>query len=100
METASARPLQTSPGRATPTMTATESFPIPVAVFAHNEENHIIRCLESLSLAADGSPLSAYVLANGCTDRTEEIVRGYAQTHPGVSLISIAVGDKANAWNV
>lgn len=41
-----------------------------------------------------------YVLANACTDATESVVRRYAAEHPGVQLVSIALGDKANAWNV
>ena len=72
---------------------------IPVAVFAHNEARTILACLESLQTAAEQAP-ACYVLANACTDRTEEIVREYRDTHPNVHLVSIALGDKANAWNV
>lgn len=71
----------------------------PVAVFAHNEEADILRCLDSIYAAAPGQPVQIYVLANGCSDRTEQLVSDYAQSHPGVHLVSIAVGDKANAWN-
>jgi hypothetical protein len=39
-------------------------------------------------------------MANGCTDNTEAVVRGYAETHDGVHLVSIPLGDKNNAWNV
>lgn len=73
--------------------------PWPVAVFAHNEARNIIACLDSLQVAA-GYPLECYVLANACTDRTETLVREYSAVHPNVHLVSIAVGDKANAWNV
>ena len=72
---------------------------IPVAVFAHNEARTILACLESLQTAAEQAP-ACYVLANACTDRTEDIVRKYRDTHPNVHLVSIALGDKANAWNV
>jgi hypothetical protein len=68
----------------------------PVAVFAHDEEDHILETLGSL----DDPRVHAYVLANACTDATERLVKAYAQTHPGVTLVSIPLGDKANAWNV
>ena len=71
----------------------------PVAVFAHNEARNIIACLDSLRAAA-GHATECYVLANACTDRTEALVREYSASHPGVQLVSIALGDKANAWNV
>lgn len=71
----------------------------PVAVFAHNEERSIVACLESLR-AASSRPLRAYVLLNGCRDNTEGVVRDYAKSHDWVEPVPIAVGDKANAWNV
>lgn len=71
----------------------------PVAVFAHNEEREIISCLESL-LKASAHPLACYVLANACSDKTEMLVTEYSKSHPNVHLVSIALGDKANAWNV
>lgn len=79
-------------------MTDTPS-PWPVAVFAHNEARNIIACLDSLLTAAT-HPLACHVLANACTDRTEALVREYGADHPNVHLVTIALGDKANAWNV
>lgn len=73
--------------------------PWPIAIFAHNEARNILRCLESLQPAAKHR-VACYVLANACTDRTEDIVREYSGSHENVHLISIALGDKANAWNV
>ena len=75
------------------------SLPWPVAVFAHNEARNIIACLDSLQAAAS-HPIECHVLANACSDRTEGLVRNYAARHPNVRLHSIALGDKANAWNV
>lgn len=81
-------------------MSMTEPLlPWPVAVFAHNEARNIIACLDSLQAAAS-HPIECHVLANACTDRTEALVREYAARHPNVQLHSIALGDKANAWNV
>lgn len=71
----------------------------PVAVFAHNEARNIVACLDSLQ-AASTHPVECHVLANACSDRTEELVRAYGARHPNVHLVSIALGDKANAWNV
>lgn len=70
----------------------------PMAVFAHNEARNIIACLDSLRAAAS-HPLDCYVLANACTDRTEALVREYGTNHANVHLVSIKLGDKANAWN-
>jgi len=69
-------------------------------VLAHNEERHIGACLDSI-LRAEREPLfEIFVMANGCTDGTEDVVRHYASRHPEVRLVSIALGDKCNAWNV
>jgi glycosyltransferase involved in cell wall biosynthesis len=71
-----------------------------VMVLAHNEAAHIVACLDSIYAAEPGQDFEIVVLANGCTDNTEEIVEGYAQTHAGVNLVHIDMPDKCNAWNV
>ncbi len=74
--------------------------PPSVAVFAHNEERHIARCLESLTWATrEPGRIQVKVLINGSTDQTEKIVREWAESHPNVEPVVIPVGDKANAWN-
>lgn len=82
----------------TPVVTGKKTW--PVMVLAHNEERHIEACLDSIFQADPGAPLVAYVMANGCTDRTEDLVRRYSQRNPSVHLVSIKLGDKCNAWNV
>jgi glycosyltransferase involved in cell wall biosynthesis len=72
----------------------------PVMVLAHNEERQIVACLDSIFAADPGVSLKVFVMANGCTDRTEQLVRDYARRDPRVVLISIEMGDKCNAWNV
>lgn len=72
----------------------------PVMVLAYNEERHIEACLDSLFNGEPCVPLDVYVMANGCTDGTEQRVRDYARKRPEVRLVSIALGDKCNAWNV
>ena len=72
----------------------------PVMVLAHNEERHIEACLDSIFAADKDCRFQVYVMANGCTDRTEAIVREYGRKQPDVHLVSITLGDKCNAWNV
>lgn len=72
----------------------------PVMVLAHNEERHIAACLDSIFASDSGAALRVYVMANGCTDRTEDVVSAYALKDPRVELVSIQLGDKCNAWNV
>jgi glycosyltransferase involved in cell wall biosynthesis len=69
-------------------------------VLAHNEERHIEACLDSIFEATDNHALDVFVMANGCTDTTEQLVAKYARQQPQVHLVSIELGDKCNAWNV
>jgi glycosyltransferase involved in cell wall biosynthesis len=71
-----------------------------VMVLAHNEDRHIANCLDSIFKADPGCRFEVFVMANGCTDRTEEVVCEYGRSRPEVHLVSIALGDKCNAWNV
>ena len=71
----------------------------PVMVLAYNEEEVIEASLDSIFDSQPGQRFEIFVMANGCTDRTEELVLNYAKKRPGVHLVSIALGDKCNAWN-
>ena len=84
----------------TSTVRSTHDTAWPVMVLAHNEERHIVSCLDSILASDPGQRFEIYVMANGCSDGTESIVRDYSRTHAEVSLVSIALGDKCNAWNV
>ena len=72
----------------------------PVMVLAHNEERHIAACLDSIFAADPEREFDIFVMANGCTDRTVEIVSKYRAHRREVHLIAMALGDKCNAWNV
>jgi len=72
---------------------------VSVAVFAYNEAQLIAACLDSIEACSGEAELSIFVLINGCTDQTEQIVRDYAATHPNVHPIVLRLGDKSNAWN-
>lgn len=79
---------------------AAPALPWPVMVLAHNEERHIGACLDSIFEASAHREPEVFVMANGCTDSTEAIVADYARRRSRVHLVSIALGDKCNAWNV
>jgi glycosyltransferase involved in cell wall biosynthesis len=68
-------------------------------IFAHNEASNIIRCLESVLSQSDEASFPIYVLANGCTDNTAQVVKSMTLEHPSIQLIVINKPDKANAWN-
>src|ERR1700730_11443899 len=72
----------------------------PVMVLAHNEAKRVVACLDSIYEANPGQRFDIFVMANGCTDNTEEVVRQYATTHHGVNVVSIKIADYCNAWNV
>jgi glycosyltransferase involved in cell wall biosynthesis len=72
----------------------------PVMVLAHNEERCIAACLDSIFAADADARFQVFVMTNGCTDSTENVVLEYAQRRPEVHLVSISLGDKCNAWNV
>lgn len=57
---------------------------ISVAIPAHNEEVYIAHCLESLARQdlPNEATLEIVVCLNVCTDKTEEIVRSFAQRSP------------------
>lgn len=84
----------------THTHTNASSAPWPVMVLAYNEAEGIEAALDSILAGEPGRTFEVFVMANGCTDRTEDIVRAYARKRPEVRLVSIALGDKCNAWNV
>ena len=72
----------------------------PVMVLAHNEERHIEACLDSIIHSDSRRRCDIFVMANGCTDGTETVVRAYSRKVPEVKLVTIELGDKCNAWNV
>lgn len=55
---------------------------ISVIIPAHNEQNYIARCLESVRVAEQrlSRPVEIIVVANRCTDHTEAIARRYSAT--------------------
>jgi len=73
---------------------------INVAVFAHNEADIIAQTLESIKNAGLQKDDKVFVLINGCTDATYDIVKDIAKSDKRVHPVNIELGDKSNAWNV
>jgi glycosyltransferase involved in cell wall biosynthesis len=75
---------------------------LPIAIMAHNEEKVIQKAVESI-LSQDvpvGYSVKVVVVANGCSDRTEEIVKGLEERNPNkVALVSIKEKGKTRAIN-
>jgi len=75
---------------------------LPVAIMAHNEEKVIQKAVESVldQTNPTGYSVKAVVVANGCCDRTEEIVNDLENRHPNkVILVSIKEKGKTVAIN-
>lgn len=68
-----------------------------VAIFAHNEERRIAACLASLPL--ERTDIAFHVLVNGSTDRTADIARSVAASHPNLIVHALQPGGKARTWN-
>ncbi|MFK7837219.1 MAG: glycosyltransferase family 2 protein [Sulfitobacter sp.] len=80
------------------------SMSVTVLIPAHDEAAYLPACLDAL-LASDPVPSRAevIVIANGCTDNTAEIARGFeaAAINKGwtLSVLDVAQGGKLGAWN-
>jgi len=75
---------------------------LPIAIMAHNEEKVIQKAVENV-LSQNipvGYLVKVVVVANGCNDRTEEIVKGLEEQNPNrVALVSMTEKGKTKAIN-
>ncbi|WP_299411820.1 glycosyltransferase [uncultured Sulfitobacter sp.] len=75
-----------------------------ILIPAHNEVGYIEQCLEAL-LASDpcSKGIEVIVMANGCTDATAGVARGYASRFAGkgwpLTVLDLAQGGKMGALN-
>lgn len=71
---------------------------------ARNEESYIERTLQSV-VSQTKPPIRWIIVSDGSTDRTDEIVQGYARNHPWIELLHLAdkkdrnFAGKAHAFN-
>jgi glycosyltransferase involved in cell wall biosynthesis len=72
--------------------------PISVVIAAHDEEAVIARCLEAMLNGVAEGELEVVIVCNGCTDRTAEVARGYAEQ--GVRVVETPVASKTGALNL
>lgn len=70
-----------------------------IAVFTRNEGRALRNFLASLDAAAGPNPFRVTLLANGCNNEEEQAIRSLSNEFLHVRVATLAVGDKANAWN-
>tara|TARA_R110002167_G_scaffold162758_2_gene359329 strand:+ start:1408 stop:2322 length:915 start_codon:yes stop_codon:yes gene_type:complete len=68
-----------------------------VVVFAHNISGKIGCCIKHIF--ANTIDADVYIIANGCSDATEQVVKELQSNHNNLHLVSLPIADKANAWN-
>jgi cellulose synthase/poly-beta-1,6-N-acetylglucosamine synthase-like glycosyltransferase len=76
---------------------------LSIGIAAYNEEESIERALEhifkqSLWQKVPTDRKEIIICANGCTDRTVDIVRALQREHPEIKLIEIKEKSKVKAW--
>jgi len=70
-----------------------------IMVFAHNNEETIQSCLESIIKAGASKTEEIHVIINGSSDGTQNIVYSMSNNHPNIKPTVLKLGDRANAWN-
>jgi glycosyltransferase involved in cell wall biosynthesis len=72
-----------------------------IVMFAHNEEKNIEQSVISAINNTDSNFDQLFVIANGCSDKTIEIMERLLRNSiiSRTKLIKIDFGDKCNAWN-
>jgi glycosyltransferase involved in cell wall biosynthesis len=70
-----------------------------VVIFAYNIGSSIEACLNSVINNGAEAELKIFVLANGCKDSTERVIKKLQVKHTNIELVSIKKADKCNAWN-
>lgn len=71
-----------------------------VVLFAHNEAAAITGAINAVRKAGLRPTDTLTVLINGSTDQTLALVQAEALRDPRIIAVNIALGDKANAWDV
>lgn len=82
-----------APRRADPECAdATAEAVVDVVVVGYHSRELIRGCLDALTAAADGVPVTVTVVDNGSADGTVSAVRAWAAAHPGVRTEALDLG--------
>lgn len=73
---------------------------VQICIFAYNLETSITRCIENIIASSGKHSIELFIMINGCSDKTLQVVEALAIAKPNIHPVQIALGDKANAWNV
>lgn len=80
-----------------------QNFILAVVIPAHNEERWIGACLDAIIGSKGPDHAQVIVVANGCTDRTGDVARGYAADFAArgwhLDVVELAEGSKIAALN-
>ncbi len=68
-------------------------------MFAYNEEKNITKSVSSVFESVDGALEKLFVIANGCTDGTIDVLKALQPNFNKLEIVELKVGDKCNAWN-
>jgi len=72
---------------------------ICVCVLAYNEQKHIAGTIRAILAGNKDVDVDIIVYANGCTDRTADVVKEVGETIPNVRLRELAKASKSHAWS-
>ena len=79
------------------------TVPVQICVIAHNEEAHILGCLQGIRAALENAQdviSEVHIINNGSTDATQSIAEQYVSSMENWFAHEVLKGDKANAWNL
>lgn len=69
-----------------------------VCVLAYNEQKHIADTIDAILAGNGDTDFNIVVYANGCTDRTADVVNELCQTIPNLRLRELPKASKSHAW--
>jgi len=62
------------------------SYSVSIGIPVYNEENNIEKLIESILSQSENSSLEIIFILSGCTDRSEQLLRGYMKKDDRISL--------------
>ena len=72
---------------------------ICVCILAYNEQKHIEDTIHAILTGNADMDFDIVVYANGCTDKTADVVKELCETTPNLRLRELKKASKPNAWN-